>query len=1369
MITRHRRLAALAAAIGLAALFLPALAGIAFGHHATTAATLKCDGSVTWTVTNWTNNNAGGQATNTHIMVRYSTTSASGPWTAAAGPLTITATNYSTPLTGTFSVGTSTTVYVQSYATGTWADGANDSGPWPATATTPNNCASKTTTAIHDANHNVALSVPLGTTVHDSATVTFNAGDAAIVPTGNVVFKWFTNGSCSGNAAATSGNFALVSGSVDGTSFTQTPAAPGSYSFLAVYSGNSRFLTSTATCEPLTVTKIDSSTVTTIRNALGQTILSAPIGSTVYDFATVTGSGPAPTGNVTFTYYPNTTCAPTGTGAGTKTIASGTAGPSDPQIVGVNGGSFKATYNGDINYNPSTGVCEPLQPKKLDSTTVTTIHLVTGAPVVSAPIGSQVFDSVTVSGSGPTPTGTVTFTYYPNTTCSPTGTGAGSPTLSGGSATSTPQTVGVNGGSFKAVYGGDATYNGSTGDCEPLQPVKLDSGTKTDIHDVNHVVITSALIGSTVHDSATVTGTVAGGVPAGYVDFTVFPTSTCIGVAGTPAGHVLLDASGVADPSSTAVVTSAGLAFQAHYLGSATYAESTGLCEPLTAIKLASSTKTDIHDANHVAITSALIGTSVHDSATVTGTPGYAPGGTVTFTLYAGMACSGDGTPAGIVNVNAVGIADPSTSTIVAAGGLSYRAVYSGDNNYFGSTGDCEQLTALKLDSSTKTDIHDANHVAILSAPIGTTVHDSATVTGAPGVPPTGTVDFTVYSGTTCSGNGTFAGSIALDAFGVADPSATTVVGPGGLSYSSVYSGDRNYNGSIGACEQLTAIKLDSGIKTDIHDANHAIITQALIGTTVHDSATVTGTPAGGVPTGTVTFTAYDNVACSGEGSFAGTVPLVSGVADPSDDQVVAAGGLSFIAHYNGSPTYNESTGTCERLKALQIPSSTTTTIHGPDPLHIAITSAPIGSSVHDSAVVTGAPGIPPTGTVDFTLYQGMQCSGDSVSAGSVALDASGVADPSDSATVPVGGLSYSASYSGDTNYQPSKGDCEPLDAKKLLSTTTTDLHDANDQIITSAPIGSTVHDTATVTGDPSGPVPTGTVTFIVYQGVTDCSTEGAPAGSAPLVGGFADGSTPQVVAAGGLSFSTHYSGDDTYAPSDGACEPLPATQLDSSTATEIHDATHTVVTNVLVGTAVHDKAIFTVSGPTPGGTVTFNWYTNSSCDGTPTASSGPIAVTGTSVDADGFVQTPAVAGGYGFQAVYSGDDNYAPSTGACEPLTAHNPNPTPTPTNPPTLPPTHVPTEPPFPSFPTEPPTATPAPTATPTEVPTLTPPPTPTPSGEVAGVTAKPHITPPPTTTSGSGSGSGGFGLAAVLFLLVAAAGVFLLATPKRRPTRR
>ena len=52
------------------------------------------------------------------------------------------------------------------------------------------------------------------------------------------------------------------------------------------------------------------------------------------------------------------------------------------------------------------------------------------------------------------------------------------------------------------------------------------------------------------------------------------------------------------------------------------------------------------------------------------------------------------------------------------------RRTTTGDANYNSADGPCEPLTATKLDSSTVTDIHNAEHGVITSAPIGSTVHD---------------------------------------------------------------------------------------------------------------------------------------------------------------------------------------------------------------------------------------------------------------------------------------------------------------------------------------------------------------------------------------------------------------------------------------------------------------------------------------------------------------------------------------------------------------------------------------------------------------------------------------------------------------------
>ena len=73
----------------------------------------------------------------------------------------------------------------------------------------------------------------------------------------------------------------------------------------------------------------------------------------------------------------------------------------------------------------------------------------------------------------------------------------------------------------------------------------------------------------------------------------------------------------------------------------------------------------------------------------------------------------------------------------------------------------------------------------------------------------------------------------------------------------------------------------------------------------------------------------------------------------------------------------------------------------------------------------------------------------------------------------------------------------------------------------------------------------------------------------------------------------------------------------------------------------------------TPTGTVTFTWFTNGTCTGTPADTSDPFTLTrrGGGRD-DVHVQTPGVSGSFAFQASYSGDGTYAASTGACEPLT---------------------------------------------------------------------------------------------------------------------
>ena len=61
-----------------------------------------------------------------------------------------------------------------------------------------------------------------------------------------MTFSWFTNGTCTAPAAATSTPFPLdASGVADGTTFPQTPNVSGSFAFQATYSGDGTYTGST--------------------------------------------------------------------------------------------------------------------------------------------------------------------------------------------------------------------------------------------------------------------------------------------------------------------------------------------------------------------------------------------------------------------------------------------------------------------------------------------------------------------------------------------------------------------------------------------------------------------------------------------------------------------------------------------------------------------------------------------------------------------------------------------------------------------------------------------------------------------------------------------------------------------------------------------------------------------------------------------------------------------------------------------------------------------------------------------------------------------------------------------------------------------
>jgi hypothetical protein len=295
-------------------------------------------------------------------------------------------------------------------------------------------------------------------------------------------------------------------------------------------------------------------------------------------------------------------------------------------------------------------------------------------------------------------------------------------------------------------------------------------------------------------------------------------------------------------------------------------------------------------------------------------------------------------------------------------------------------------------------------------------------------------VTFTFYTSGDCTTGGSASGVVALAGNpGVAHPS--TSQGPlaaGSYSFRANYPGDSNYNAVLSACEPLTVNKATPTNVTEIHEGTDhgTAVTSVDLGATVHDQATVTGIAAF-APTGNVTFTFYTSGDCTTGGSASGVVALAGnpGVAHPSTSQgPLAAGSYSFRANYPGDSNYNAALSACEPLTVNRADSSTATTIH--NAAHTPVTSVNAGDTVHDQASVSDTnASFDPTGNVTFTFYTtANNCTGPSVAAGVVAL-AGGIAHPSDpQGPLAAGAYSFRASYSGDSNFNGSTSDCEPLE-----------------------------------------------------------------------------------------------------------------------------------------------------------------------------------------------------------------------------------------------------------------------------------------------------------------------------------------------------
>ena len=690
------------------------------------------------------------------------------------------------------------------------------------------------------------------------------------VPTGTVTYTLFGDLTCT--AALTSPQqVTLDSGGNAPDSSATAALAAGSYSYQATYSGDSFYSHSMSSCEPFTLL-VASSTIST---SVDDTLTTGPwdgtedTGASAYDTSTVTSvSGVTPTGTVTYSFFLTSDCS----GSAATQIVTLSAGnipnssPTSPLAAGAY--SYMATYSGDRNYAASgPSGCEPFAVAKGGGTIATSVDDAatksTWAGTEQA--GAAAYDTSTVTGaSGITPTGTVTYNFFANSTCSAPP-AAETMTISGGVAPNSSTTGPLAAGSYsyQATYSGDGNYSGSSGSCETFSVGTTSATVNTEVDDP---ALSSAwsgheVIGSSAYDTATVTG-VGGVTPTGTIGYTFWTNGTCSGID-SDAGSVL----SLGSPSSTEGNLGGGsYSFDATYSGDNNYGSSTSSCKSFTVLTATSTIDTTVDDAltNSQWGGTEQTGAAAYDTAVVGGgVAGFTPTGTVTYTLFLNGTCSGTPATKEIVPLSGGTVPNSSSTGSLGAGSYSFQGAYSGDSNYASSgPSGCEPFTVAQGNGSIATSVDDAatNGTWKGTETTGASAFDTSTVTGVPGVPPTGSVTYDFFMNNACSGSPSAPQSVTLSGGSVPNSSPTAPLGTGSYSYQATYSGDTSYAGSTSSCETFSVAKATSTITTDVFDAATSVAWNGSeqAGSSAYDTAAV-GVVTGFTPTGTVTYDLFVN------------------------------------------------------------------------------------------------------------------------------------------------------------------------------------------------------------------------------------------------------------------------------------------------------------------------------------------------------------------------------------------------------------------------------------------------------------------------------------------------------------------------------
>ena len=597
-----------------------------------------------------------------------------------------------------------------------------------------------------------------------------------------------------------------------------------------------------------------------------------PLGSSLYDVATLSDSGNPFTGTVTFKLwkgpFTNGDCT-TGTVQTTEAsvAVSGTTATSSPTAaLGAGDYAFTAQYiaGSDTHHtNSDLSACEPFTIDKAQLTMDSAVHNAAHVDKTNGnvPLGSVMHDTgkITdglVTGLSPAP---ITFTFYANGTCDGAGTSVSNTgadevaTTRDRSAASAALAAGSY--SYKAFVATNGNYLGSDSGCEPFTVDKAQLTMDSAVHNAAHVDKTNGNVplGSVMHDTGKITDGLVTGLSPAPITFTFYANGTCDG-AGTSVSNTGADeVATTRDRSAASAALAAGsYSYKAFVATNGNYLGSDSGCEPFTVDKAQLTMDSAVHNAAHVDKTNGNVplGSVMHDTGKITDglVTGLSPA-PITFTFYANGTCDGAGTS--VSNTGADEVATTrdrsAASAALAAGSYSYKAFVATNGNYLGSDSGCEPFTVDKAQLTMDSAVHNAAHVDKTNGnvPLGSVMHDTGKITDGlvTGLSPA-PITFTFYANGTCDGAGTSVSNTGADEVATTRDrsAASAALAAGSYSYKAFVATNGNYLGSDSGCEPFTVDKAQLTMDSAVHNAAHVDKTNGNVplGSVMHDTGKIT-------------------------------------------------------------------------------------------------------------------------------------------------------------------------------------------------------------------------------------------------------------------------------------------------------------------------------------------------------------------------------------------------------------------------------------------------------------------------------------------------------------------------------------------------